>query len=168
MRPYFLLFIIYFFISCNKEYHQNIIKNALGVDNTEHEILCGTDELSFQGEGFSVFEYKLKEDDINSFLNSNIDKYPQRVKYREKWSVLKWKKTPILEEDETLYSHVKSYYKFDENKCLNTKDIDNVIFDENNYYSAFYYDENKKEPLSVDFFILDIKRKTLYFISNKT
>jgi len=163
-----LLIVVNCFFSCDKNYHDDLMKNVLGIDNLDFKILCSYEDLSIQGEGLSVFVYSLKENDVKNILGEGIYNYPSKTTYRKTWYVSKWKSMPIDDLDKGLYRHSIASYEFNENGCLINHDLNNLIMDTNNYYATFYYDDNKQEPLSVELFILNIKESKMYYISNKT
>ncbi len=164
-----MLFCIFYLSSCDNVYHKDVLKNTIDDKNESYDLICSSDEIgSFQGEGFSVFVYQLNSKTINDFLKKDMFIYPKKNKYRKDWFVLNWKKTPIKEDDLSLYKYSISKYLAEDNECLKEIISANLVNIPGNYYSSIYYDDNKQEPLSVDFYILDAKTNKLYYISNKT
>lgn len=154
------------FISCDKNYHDELIFKISDIENPEYKILDSEEEFSSGGEGFYFCIYELDNATLE-LLTKNINQQKSIVKpeYREDWNALEWSKTPIKNEDINLFNYCFEYSKSEKFK----KNVLEKISpnDSQNYYCGFYKDD-KKEPYYCDLFIFVPKEKKIYFISQKT
>lgn len=147
-----------------KKYNHEITGLEFNLENPIYEYET---ERDFNGDGYSIWIFKLDDISANYFLYPDDDffsKFPN-VKIRNHWESEFWKSTPILENENSFFSfanHQVEGMKFSLKELIN---------EEGNYYAYQYYIHNYSGDIrigNIDFYIICPKRKLFIHINHNT
>ncbi len=125
-------------------------------------------ERAFNGDGYSIWIYKIDDSTANYFTNPNSEffaEYP-KTELRNHWKSEHWKKTPFNKNDQKFLDFAHT-----ELSQLNFE-LEDLLNEEGNYYAYEYYmhdisDENYFIG-NIDFYIICPRRKIMVKVNHNT
>ncbi len=125
-------------------------------------------ERSFNGDGYSIWIYKIDDSTANYFKNPNSEffvKYP-KTEFKNHWKSELWKKTPFDKKEQEFLDF--AYTKLDKLDF----ELEDLLNEEGNYYSYEYFmhDFNDGTVLigDIEFYIICPERKIIVKINHNT
>lgn len=147
--------------SCNDPLSNNFFEflfNSKGINVTGQ---C-YDQPSLFGEGRFYEIYSMSEVDILITKKNILNKSHFKLSNKYfKYKIPKWKKTPVLNEFDTVYLFIQNEMKEEENTCFQAETLKDVLKQEGNFYT-FLYDNLGGKKL----FIWDVREEKLYHLTS--
>ena len=159
-KKYLYIACVILLTSCNSlsDDFFEFVFNSKGINI---ERVC-SDNPSFLSEGRSFEIYSMSKIDSDLVILNifNTSKFINSRKY-SRYEIPKWKKTPINDREDTVYSFIRTEMNDKENTCFSKNKLIEILQQERNYYT-FLYDDLGRAKL----FIWDTKEKILFLLTS--
>ena len=150
-----------------KIYLGNIFDCSISFDDPIYEYYS---ERSFNGDGYSFVVFELPSDieaRFKTFDQKLKEDYPIKPDYRKEWHIINWKQAPFSQEFQDQLNFSLSTYDADKEMKNHFQNIRSGLSEAESYYS-FFYNTPSTYIGDIDFFMVDLKRKKVYFINHNT
>lgn len=183
----FAYYVVHFFIhaSLQKKWTEEITYELFGNHVSLKMIDKFESERSFNGDGYSIYVFEMSDKIIEYIINNFetiINEYPIKPDFREYWTKVGWKETPLDEKEQRFYEFCtdveytyydkSSFVKNNAKKCILY--FEKLVNEVGNYYSYNYLShsygdlESDEYVSDIDFYIFNLKEKILICINHNT
>ncbi|MBC7410094.1 MAG: hypothetical protein H7339_17050 [Arcicella sp.] len=132
--------------------------NSKGISIT---MVC-SDSPSILSEGRFFEIYSMSDVDTENAVKNIFDtaNFNNSSKY-PRYKIPKWKKTPVMDEKDSVYSFIHNEIKEDANTCFDENTLRNALKQKRNYYT-FLYDNLGRSKV----FIWDVSNQKLFLLTS--
>lgn len=147
--------------SCNDGFTDDFFEYLFNSKRINITSLCSdTPSIFSEGRSFEVYSMSNVNEELttkNILDKSNFNKSCKYPRYK----IPEWKKTPIFNKTDSIYSFIHNEIKEEKNTCFDENTLKNILKQEGNYYT-FLYDNLGYTKL----FIWDIKNQKLFLLTS--
>jgi len=168
-------FFILYIVTAGLEEHQFSKDLQLTFDtkvSLGHATYSYESSRSFQGDGYSVWVYKLPESikvRFSTFDKLLAEEFPKLPEYRSNWNSMAWRQTPFTPDHKQYIDFSLSTYDSRDEPALDKlfDEITDLLSQPGSFY-AFLYKSHGDYPGNIDMFIIDMKSERLIVINHNT